>query len=294
MTKTILFLAANPKDTQRLRLDEEVREIAEGLRRSRERDNLVLAQRWAVRPDDLRRAMLDYEPQIVHFSGHATGEQGITLEDSQGVGKLVTAKALQSFFSLFPQVECVILNACYSEAQVIAIAKNIKHVIGMQRAIGDSAAIQFAVSFYDAVGAGKSIEVSFRLACSSMEMAGIPEHLIPILKMSRPQRVTNKNQSFRNNSLNSKTPIANKMKLKVLLPDNKNYLLAIDTSASLDAIKHEIVKAFSLGNPNDFDIAISPSNHQQNLSLNYKPIEDDLIIVVPLRNLKGNIVEILN
>ena len=42
--KKILILAANPKDTTRLRLDEEVREIKEGLRLSKKRDlfdNLV-------------------------------------------------------------------------------------------------------------------------------------------------------------------------------------------------------------------------------------------------------------
>jgi len=38
MTKTILILAANPLDTKSLRLDEEVREIDEGLQRAKHRD----------------------------------------------------------------------------------------------------------------------------------------------------------------------------------------------------------------------------------------------------------------
>jgi hypothetical protein len=36
--KKILILAANPKQTSRLRLDEEVRDIKEGLRLSQQRD----------------------------------------------------------------------------------------------------------------------------------------------------------------------------------------------------------------------------------------------------------------
>jgi hypothetical protein len=67
--KKILILTANPKNTDKLRLDEEVREIEEGLQRSRRRDQFEIISRWAVRPDDLRRALLDHEPQIVHFSG---------------------------------------------------------------------------------------------------------------------------------------------------------------------------------------------------------------------------------
>ena len=39
MSKTILVLAANPHDTDRLRLDQEIREINEGLRRALNQDN---------------------------------------------------------------------------------------------------------------------------------------------------------------------------------------------------------------------------------------------------------------
>ncbi len=57
--KKILILTANPKNSDKLRLDEEVREIQEGLQRSRSRDQFEIISKWAVRPDDLRRALLD-------------------------------------------------------------------------------------------------------------------------------------------------------------------------------------------------------------------------------------------
>ncbi|WP_337251579.1 hypothetical protein [Scytonema sp. HK-05] len=47
--KTILLLAANPRNTSQLRLDEEVREIDEGLRRANKREQFKLEQKWAVR-----------------------------------------------------------------------------------------------------------------------------------------------------------------------------------------------------------------------------------------------------
>jgi hypothetical protein len=187
MPKTILLLASNPKDTTRLRLDEEVREIYNGLRGAKRRDDFVLQQVWAVRSEDVRRAMLDYEPQIVHFSGHGEGENGIAFEDNDGNTQLVSTEALADFFKAFSNsVECVVLNACYSEVQALAIAEHIDFVIGMNQPIGDKAAIEFAVAFYDAVGAGKDIPFAFDLACNAIQWANIPEHLTPVLKNTRP------------------------------------------------------------------------------------------------------------
>lgn len=101
MTKTILILAANPKNTPPLRLDQEVREIDNGLQRARRRDEFILKQVWAVRRSDFRRAMLDLKPNIVHFCGHGSGEEGIAFEDENGQAKLISTEALLGFFELF-------------------------------------------------------------------------------------------------------------------------------------------------------------------------------------------------
>lgn len=183
MTKTILVLAANPKDTTRLRLDQEIREIENGLQRARKGDEFILKPVLAARPMDVRRAMLDIKPHFVHFCGHGAGEDGIAFEDEHGKTMLVGAEALADFFELFSDsVECVVLNACHSEAQAEAIAQKIKYVVGMKKGIGDNAAIEFAVAFYDALGAGKDIEFAYKLACNAIQWAGLPEHLTPVLK----------------------------------------------------------------------------------------------------------------
>jgi hypothetical protein len=180
--KTILILAANPKGSVPLRLDEEVREIKAGLQRSRHRDQFVVQYESAARPRDVQRAMLSHKPQVVHFCGHGQGEKGLVLEDETGNPKLVSTEAIASLFELFSdQVECVLLNACYSDVQAGAIAQHIPSVIGMNQAIGDRAAIEFAVSFYDALGAGEAIEFAFRLGCNAMQMAGIAEEQTPVL-----------------------------------------------------------------------------------------------------------------
>ncbi len=137
--KTILILAANPTNTAPLRLEQEIREIDEGLRRANKREQYKLEQKWAVRCRDFYRAILDYQPNIVHFCGHGAGADGIVLEDDTGKMALVQTNALASMFKLFAQkgVECVILNACYSEVQADAISQYVNYVIGMNRAVGD-------------------------------------------------------------------------------------------------------------------------------------------------------------
>ncbi|MDZ8222474.1 MULTISPECIES: CHAT domain-containing protein [unclassified Nostoc] len=184
--KTILILAANPNNSTPLRLGEEVREIDEGLRRSQKRDQFRLEQKWAVRAADVRRALLDHEPQIVHFCGHGSGNEGLVLEDKNGQSKLVTTEALANTFELCAEhVECVLLNACYSEVQAEGIVEYIDYVIGMNDAIGDAAAIHFATGFYDALGAGKSIENAYKWGCNAIQSENLPDHLKPKLKKKK-------------------------------------------------------------------------------------------------------------
>jgi hypothetical protein len=193
--KKVLVLASNPKDTSRLRLDQEVREICEGLQRAKKRELYSIQQRWAVRTRDLRQALLDFEPQFVHFCGHGA-TAGLFLEDEAGNQHLVEPKALANLFELCAShVECVILNACYSEVQAEAISYHVNYVIGMKQAIKDRAAIAFSVGFYDALGAGREIVDSYKFGCNAIELEGVSEYLMPVLKIqgNNESLITSKN-----------------------------------------------------------------------------------------------------
>ncbi|MGK7873401.1 MAG: CHAT domain-containing protein [Xenococcaceae cyanobacterium] len=181
--RTILVLAASPTDMPRLRLNKEISEIDEGLRLGDKRDSFNLEQSLAARTKDIRRALLRHKPQIVHFCGHGETD-GIFLENDSGQKQLVPINALASLFQIFADegVQCVVLNACCSEVQAEEISKHINFVVGMSRAIGDNAAIQFAVGFYDALGAGWSYDKAYELGCNAIALEGIPEELTPVLK----------------------------------------------------------------------------------------------------------------
>lgn len=185
--RKILLLSANPRGTSQLRLDEEIREIKEGLRRSNNREHYSIDTAEAVRYRDIHRAILEYRPHIIHFSGHGSQEEGLVFEDETGKAKLVNAEAVAELFELFAdQVECVVLNACYSKYQAEEIARYIKYVVGMSQEIEDKAAVEFAVGFYDAIGAGQDYKFAHKLGCSLIRMAGIPQHLVPQLITNNP------------------------------------------------------------------------------------------------------------
>lgn len=185
--KKILFLAANPKKTVVLRLPEEEREIGDRLRQAGY-GKVPLHSTKATRPRDIQQAMVDFKPQIVHFAGHGAGKDGLVFEDVTGQPKLVDSEALANLFKLFSSyVECVVLNACYSKVQAEAIAQHIDYVIGMSQDIGDLAAIEFAVGFYTALGAGESLEFAYELGCNAIQLEGIPEHLTPVLFAKKRQ-----------------------------------------------------------------------------------------------------------
>ncbi|MGC1309646.1 MAG: CHAT domain-containing protein [Phormidesmis sp.] len=163
--RKLLILTANPIGSDQLRLAAEIRDISEGLKRSHHRDNFKIIPHLAVRPRDLRRAVVEEAPQMVHFSGHGEGKAGLYFEDEAGNPKLVTGKVLSGLFDLIAektQVECVVLNRCYSSAQAEAIAQHVPYVVGMQQAVGDKAAIEFSVGFYDAIWNGESVEFAFK------------------------------------------------------------------------------------------------------------------------------------
>ena len=178
----ILFLAASPSGTERRSLDKEIRRIELALERSKRREKFKIIQKWAVTDDDLRRAMLDNEPEFVHFSGQGGGSQGLAFVDSQGRLLVISGDSLARLFELCADhVRCVILNACFSEVQAKVISRHIEIVVGMSQDIGDEASIKFSEGFYDALGAGRSAEKAFEFGRSAIDLRSLQEHLVPII-----------------------------------------------------------------------------------------------------------------
>jgi hypothetical protein len=183
-TVRILFLAANPKDTDPLRLGEEAETIDERLRGAEFRDSFELISHWAVSSKKLSDYLLRHTPHIVHFAGHGSTLGKIVLEDETGNAKTVPPEALSRLFRILKDnIRCVVLNACLTEDQAEGIVQEIDCVVGMSREIDDVDAISFAGGFYRGLAYGRSVQTAFELGRNEIDLDSLGGGAIPILKV---------------------------------------------------------------------------------------------------------------
>lgn len=182
---TVLFIASNPLDQTQLRLDEEIREIQKKIRESEYRNSINFKSIWATRPTDLLQAINEYQPTIVHFSGHGSDQDELILQDDNGMTKPVRKETIVELFKFSSnKIKLVIFNTCFSENQALGIISHIPAAIGMGDSIGDIAARVFSSQLYSAIGFGKSIEDAFNQARIALMLHELPEDRTPQLFIS--------------------------------------------------------------------------------------------------------------
>jgi hypothetical protein len=102
-------------------------------------------------------------PQIIHISGHGTEEGKIKiLEKDTKNGEELRPETLAEYIKNAGDVDCVLLNFCYSKEAANLIAKNaqnVKWVIGINDDIDSTSAVEFSTAFYQELR-GKSLNSS--------------------------------------------------------------------------------------------------------------------------------------
>ena len=170
----VAILSANPWPTARIQVDVEAREIWEKIREGPYRDRFHFEVRTGVRPNDLQRLLLEYEPHIVHFSGHGSKAQKLILEGTSGRAKTIDNAGLAQVFALYKRhIRLVVLNACLTTTLARSITQTVDFAIGASKGIGDKAGIAFAGAFYRALGFGKSVEEAFASAKAELGLTRV-------------------------------------------------------------------------------------------------------------------------
>jgi len=154
---SILFLAANPLNLPRLRLERESRQVSEALRHARLGAQFRLAQQWAVRSEDLLDALLRERPSILHFAGHGSSDGALYLEDALGKAVPLSPAALAALTGVTDSARCAVLNACWTDALAEALLGSVACVVGIGEAVADKTAVSFATGFYRTLAEGESV-----------------------------------------------------------------------------------------------------------------------------------------
>jgi hypothetical protein len=179
----ILFLSANPSQTQALELIKECNIINQKIRSGAGRDLFKVEQRHDISIKWLIEELLNYNPQILHFSGHGSEKSALIFknENTGRIEEVPQFELSEVFRILGKKIDLVFLNACYSEKQAQAIAEHVNCVIGMSDAIPDDTAIEFASTFYSSLGFGKNIKDAFDLAMIQLGLLSMSGDKIPKL-----------------------------------------------------------------------------------------------------------------
>ena len=166
--QTILFLAANPSKKAELNLRIEHSIISEELE---DMEGFDFESKFSVSIKEMNMEVVSTEPSILHFSGHGLSgnesdeviidEMGVTMNNDTGLvfhndekngtdilSPIKCGRIFDSLKNMVPSLKIVVLNACYSEQQAIAISKNDIYTIGTSNTIQNKVATAFSQGFY--------------------------------------------------------------------------------------------------------------------------------------------------
>jgi formylglycine-generating enzyme required for sulfatase activity len=155
---------------------------------------------------DLLRAMRQGPWHIFHFIGHGgfdvhTGEGLVVLADREGRPDRFSATRLGRLLADHASLRLVLLNSCegargsehdiFSSAAASLVRRGILAVLAMQYEITDRAAIEFARTFYEALGDGMAVDgaVAEARKAISFALTNTVEWGTPVLYMRSPDGV---------------------------------------------------------------------------------------------------------
>jgi len=179
----VLIIGAEPDNGTRTRGAKAAGSIQRALEREHGRNSATYDLRvvGAVTIDEFMRELNLENPDILHLHLHGTENAGgMTFEDEQGEGKYVSADSFVSMIeSTNVRPAVVVLSACNSMALGPALVTReglveseiAECVIYMDGVVGYGASIDFASSFYGAIGRGESLAMAIQQGRSRVRAA---------------------------------------------------------------------------------------------------------------------------
>ncbi len=151
----ILFLASTPFVSL---LEPEFSVLEESLTKSSFGRQIDLIMKPIGSFDDLSRYIRENRPNIVHFSGHGNWKGSLYVDNRP----IPLSFFADIFADVKDDVQCVVLNGCYSAEQAKEIAKHVPSVIGTTETVYEESAVKFAQQFYGHIGNGLDVTTAFR------------------------------------------------------------------------------------------------------------------------------------
>ncbi len=165
-----LLLSANPRGTDTL--TEQIREIKIVRDTLAANKNVNVEDRLAASAGDLRWAMREEWPHIIHFTIHGSVSK-LSFEREDGTRQDLTAGQLMEILNTYPGVRLVVINACEAGEEIAeTLAQGgVPAIIAMQFMVTDLAAKEFSREFYKALVNDYPLETALSWGRQAMAMA---------------------------------------------------------------------------------------------------------------------------
>lgn len=186
----LALLVTNPERFAPLQTMIEARDIQKAIESTPNASRFDIRVVLAPTFDDLIDALNQFDPQILHFSGHGggssllldnerAGEDGGDVLDFTMVARLLGATAAK--------VRLLVLAACDTVAGAEPLVAAKRSVIAMSDAVDDEAACAFSARFYKSLASGASVKHSLAQAKLLLEQNGYKDAELPTLITEDPK-----------------------------------------------------------------------------------------------------------
>lgn len=186
----ILFVLSCPPGRYQIDTAEEIRQIRAELQSAQHRDRFTHELIIAATYTDLRKALRQHKPHILHIACHGTEDAELVLSDGHGDEERIDAATFVELLEVLKDdLRLVVLNACHSAAITAKLVPAIDLVLGMRGAVTDRSAIDFATVFYESLAAGDTVEAGFRLGVNELRRRKAQVNTPELLPLAGPQRL---------------------------------------------------------------------------------------------------------
>ncbi len=179
----VLVMLASPAGFPKLDIEAEWAELAQALRPLEQRGLVTLERLPDARLSTLQEQLRRGEYHVLHFSGHGAFDEGsgdgvLVMEDENGNGQPVSARALGDLLRDHPSLRLAVLNSCqgarsahddpFAGAAQGLVRAGIPAVVAMQFEIADTAAALFGHELYGSLADGYPLDAAVSEARKSL------------------------------------------------------------------------------------------------------------------------------
>lgn len=168
----VLLLHSNPYGTPGLRIEIEFDNIKKSIQSTENAGHFQVEIRQAVKKDDLPLILEEEQPNIVHFSGHASKDGTcLVFESADNFSAPLPLVEFGEYLEPYNQHLLVVINACNTAINSGDLRQSVNHSILMNNDIPNEESIKFSTGFYRYIANKHNVYKAFDLAARSISRA---------------------------------------------------------------------------------------------------------------------------